>query len=173
MPRKLLLSCLCAVVLATGLRLGSAPAERLGLPYVPPKRTKTLHCHARRGLPDRACTPGAVFVHATAARVCVPGYSASVRNVPLRVKRAAYAEYGITRHRRGQYEVDHLISLELGGSNSIANLWPEAASPRPGFHEKDVVENALHDRVCAGTMTLAAAQRLIATNWRDALATSG
>ena len=33
------------------------------------------------------------------------------------------------------------MSLELGGSNDIKNLWPEAALPTPGFHEKDAVED--------------------------------
>jgi hypothetical protein len=80
-------------------------------------------------------------------------------------KRLAYSRYGIASHATGQYEVDHLIALELGGSNTIRNLWPEAASPRPGFHEKDKVENYLHRRVCTGRITLKAAQRKIATNW--------
>ena len=53
-----------------------------------------------------------------------------------------------------------------GGSNDIANLWPQPAHPAPGFHEKDKVETALHDEVCkAHTMTLDQAQRLIATDW--------
>jgi hypothetical protein len=108
-----------------------------------------------------------VFATATAAEICAPGYSESVRAVSTRTKRGVYAEYGIKKHAhaRGRYEVDHLISLELGGSNSLANLWPEAAVPRPGFHEKDVLENLLHDRVCAGTVTLAAAQQAIAGDW--------
>jgi hypothetical protein len=106
-----------------------------------------------------------VFANATVSEICVPGYSSSVRNVPYSEKRAVYAEYGIAHHARGQYEVDHLISLELGGSNAIANLWPEAARPIPGFHQKDALENYLHDQVCSGAMTLAAAQRIIATNW--------
>jgi hypothetical protein len=59
------------------------------------------------------------------------------------------------------------VALEIGGSNDIANLWPEAAEPRPGFHEKDLVENYLHDQMCAGTMSLLEAQRAIATNWLD------
>ena len=136
--------------------------------YQPLPRTKTLRCRAHGGLPDSACTPGAVFVDVTAATVCTPGFSASVRNVPASEKRAVYAEYGTRKHRRGQYEADHLISLELGGSNAIANLWPEAARPRPGFHEKDSLENFLHAEVCGGSMTLADAQRAIATDWLTA-----
>ena len=49
-------------------------------------------------------------------------------------------------------------------SNDIANLWPEAASPTPGFHQKDEVENYLHDQVCSGAMSLKDAQTEIATN---------
>ena len=41
------------------------------------------------------------------------------RNVPESEKRQVYAEYGIRSHASGQYEVDHLIPLELSGSNSI------------------------------------------------------
>ena len=58
-----------------------------------------------------------------------------------------------------------MIPLELGGDNVIANLWPEAAEPRPGFHQKDKVENYLHRQVCAGAMSLTDAQRGIATDW--------
>jgi hypothetical protein len=88
-----------------------------------------------------------------------------VRNVPASERDAVYAEYGIKQHAAGQYEVDHLVSVELGGSNDISNLFPEAASPTPGFHEKDRVENYLHDQVCRGAITLEAAQVMIATDW--------
>ena len=44
--------------------------------------------------------------------------------------------------------------LELGGSNDIADLRPEPADPRPGFHKKDTVENRLHDEVCRGAVSL-------------------
>jgi hypothetical protein len=88
-----------------------------------------------------------------------------VRNVSTSEKDQVYAEYGIASHSPGQYEVDHLVSLELGGSNDVANLWPEAASPTPGFHQKDQVENYLHDQVCTGAIPLATAQQEIATNW--------
>lgn len=129
------------------------------------QRTKTSGCAAAGALPDAACTPGAIFADVTKDQVCVPGYSKGVRNVPDSVKNEVFAEYGIASHTPGEYEVDHLISLELGGSNDIANLWPEPAEPRPGFHEKDKVENYLHKQVCDGAMTMADAQVIIATNW--------
>lgn len=87
-----------------------------------------------------------------------------MRNVPESVKEKVYAAYGITSHHRGRYEMDHLVPLEGGGSNSIANLFPEAANPAPGFHQKDQLENTMHARACAqgGLRTL---QRQIASNW--------
>lgn len=130
-------------------------------------QTKTSGCQAHNGLPDSACTPGAIFASATVSQICVSGYSSSVRNVPTSEKDAVYAEYGIQSHFAGQYEVDHLISLELGGSNDISNLWPELASPTPGFHQKDQAENYLHDQVCANKISLHDAQVQIATNWLD------
>jgi hypothetical protein len=129
------------------------------------QRTKTSGCTVRGALQDPACTPGAIFPDATVQKICKSGYASSVRNVPTSEKDQVYAEYGIKHHSAGQYEVDHLISLELGGSNDIANLWPEAASPTPGFHQKDQVENYLHDQVCSGAMSLKDAQEQIATNW--------
>jgi hypothetical protein len=73
---------------------------------------------------------------------------------------------GITHHAAGEYEVDHLISLELGGSNDIKNLWPESYRTEPwNAHVKDKLEDRLHDLVCAGRISLAEAQRAIATDW--------
>ena len=124
---------------------------------------RTSGCHVSGKLPDRRCTPGARFAHATRAEVCTPGYSSAVRNVSSATKDAVYAAYGLTAHFDGSNgEVDHLVSLELGGSNARANLFPEAA---PGSHEKDRLENELHAEVCDGRLRLRAAQKLIATNW--------
>jgi hypothetical protein len=128
-------------------------------------QSKTSGCKAHGGLPDSACTPGAILSTGTKAAICQSGYASSVRNVPTSEKDQDYAEYGIAHHSPGQYEVDHLVSLELGGSNDIANLWPELASPTPGFHQKDQVENYLHDQVCSGAISLSEAQNEIATNW--------
>jgi hypothetical protein len=129
------------------------------------QQTQTSGCQANGALQDKQCTPGDIIPGATASQICVKGYAKSVRNVPVSVKNQAYKEYGIYHHTTGQYEVDHLVSLELGGSNDISNLWPEAASPKPGFHEKDQVENYLHDQVCSGKIALRTAQAEIATNW--------
>ncbi len=134
-------------------------------PVVLGQQTKTNNCVANNSLPDKACTPGAVFPTVTKEQICTPGYSKSVRNVPSSIKEQVFASYGITSHRPGEYEVDHLISLELGGSNDISNLWPEVAEPRPGYHEKDKVENYLHDEICSGSITLQEAQQKIASDW--------
>lgn len=128
-------------------------------------QTKTSGCAAHNGLPDSACTPGALLDTATKDKICQSGYASSVRNVPTSEKDQVYAEYGIASHSPGEYEVDHLVSLELGGSNEIANLWPEAANPTPGFHQKDQVENYLHDQVCSGAISLQDAQIKVATDW--------
>jgi hypothetical protein len=128
-------------------------------------QTKTTGCVVHGALQDFACTPGAIFPSATKQQICVPGYARSVRDVKQSLKNQVYAEYGVTKHLPGEYEVDHLVSLQLGGSNDIANLWPEAATPKPGFHEKDQVENYLHSQVCSGNITLRKAQIEIATNW--------
>jgi hypothetical protein len=153
-----------ATVVTVTPRTALNPTAGIVAAYEPGVRTKTSGCKVKGPYPDAACTPGAVLTSDVAA-ICTAGYSATVRKVPDSEKNAVYAEYGVTSHKTGEYEVDHLISLELGGSNDIANLFPEAAVPRPGFHEKDKLENYLHKQVCSGTVTLAEAQREIATDW--------
>lgn len=150
-----------------GTRGGSSPAgdllAALGRSIDLSRVTHTAGCHVHGKLPDHGCTPGTRFKHATRARVCRSGYSSAVRNVSSATKDAVYAAYGMTRHFDGaDGEVDHLVSLELGGTNARANLFPEAA---PGSHQKDRLENALHDEVCRGQISLRRAQREIATNW--------
>lgn len=81
------------------------------------------------------------------------------------VKAKVYAEYRISEHKPGDYEVDHLISLELGGSNDLRNLWPQAYHGTWNAHHKDKLENEIHRRVLAGRLTLAEAQRLIVQDW--------
>jgi hypothetical protein len=121
--------------------------------------------HVSPIVPDPAKTPGDTLA-VTKADICVPGYSKKVRNVPESVKKQAYAEYGIASHKPKEYEVDHLISLELGGSNSLKNLWPQSYVTSPyNAYKKDVLENKLHKLVCDGVIGLKTAQKAISTDW--------
>jgi hypothetical protein len=134
-------------------------------PFSLGQRTKSTGCIPKGVNPDSGCTPGAIFEDVTKEKVCTSGYSKSVRDVPESVKKQVYLEYGITSHQPYEYEVDHFISLELGGSNDIANLWPEPANPTPGYHEKDKVENYLHKILCSGEINLSEAQQMISSDW--------
>jgi hypothetical protein len=72
------------------------------------------------------------------------------------------AAYGVGRRSPSDFELDHLISLELGGAPSDPrNLFPEPYAPEPGARQKDTVENRLNDEVCSGEISLATAQRRI------------
>lgn len=44
---------------------------------------------------------------------CQGGYIAKARDVSEAAERRVYASYGITSHYAGQYEIDHLVPLEL------------------------------------------------------------
>ena len=130
----------------------------------------TAHFRYSHGEPlnDLRVTPGVTF-HVAAAQICRSGYATSVRDVPESEKNQVYAEYGITHHTTDQYEVDHLISLELGGSNAIGNLWPELNDHPKGYlNSKDILENRLHDLMCEGKVGLPSAQKAIATDWVSA-----
>jgi hypothetical protein len=156
----------------SGGRSAVAPAPRSQAP-APLGRSIALgpvtgrgSCRIRGSLPDAGCTPGARFEKVTKEQVCRPGYARSARNVSRATKDSVYGAYGMRRHFNGSDgEVDHLVSLELGGSNVRANLFPEAAAPSPGSHEKDRLENSLHADVCSGAIGLRQAQRLNAHNW--------
>ncbi len=121
--------------------------------------------------PNPKLTPGSVFPHVTVKQLCTPGYTSTVRNVADSIARQAFKNYGIeskfTTKERANYEVDHLISLELGGDNDIKNLWPQKYEPKPGARQKDVVETSLHRRICNGELTISQAQDIITGNWCD------
>jgi hypothetical protein len=123
-------------------------------------------------VPDHALTPGAVLA-VTKSDVCVPGYSKKVRHVPVSVKRQVFAEYKIPYSQHRLYEVDHLSSLEISGSNSLKNLWPEpydlcVNGKQIGARTKDRLENEMHRRVCNGMLDLNQAAREIASDWISA-----
>lgn len=62
------------------------------------------------------------------------------------------------------FELDHVVSLELGGSNAFENLQPQ---DEKDSRAKDKVENKLHRLVCSGKMKLEAARQvLVSGGWR-------
>jgi len=73
---------------------------------------------------------------------------------------------GYSDQTTGDYEEDHLISLELGGNpTDPKNLWPESYKTTPNARDKDKAEGYLHRQVCSGAMTLLEAQTAIKTDW--------
>lgn len=115
--------------------------------------------------PDRKLTPGSALAAVTTAQLCKAGYTATVRNVPEEERRSVFSAYGIAYPPpAGAYELDHLVALEIGGDNSVRNLWPQPTGPL-GASAKDQLENKLHAQVCSGAMALPDAQQAMATDW--------
>jgi len=90
-----------------------------------------------------------------------------------------YRRYGI-QHPRGNSgqnqtcELDHLAPLEMGGADTIENIWPQCGPAdntlrQRNFKQKDVVENYLTAQVKNGKMDLADAQKRIARDWTQFL----
>lgn len=144
-------------------------------------------CHVRIAangmqLPDPKCTPGAVNPTVTGDVLRNPAFRTSMVRDDLTseaVKRKTYAWYGITPPADnatgpGQLcELDHLISLDLGGSDGIENIWPQCqaagAPPVPvgdrEFKVKDAhAELGLMRDVKAGA-DLTKIQHQIADDW--------
>lgn len=110
-----------------------------------------------------ALTPGVlnpVVTEATiASTICRRGWTRTVRppvDYTNALKRRQLRQSGL-RGPPSAFQEDHLISLELGGSPADPrNLWPE---PYPRASAVDQLENDLNHRVCAGSLSLAEAQR--------------
>jgi len=114
-------------------------------------------------VPSQKLTPGAVR-NVAKDEVC----SASVQPfvVPVALQRRVFEEYGIRDASPDAYEVDYLITPELGGAADIRNLWPEPYSATVwNAHVKYQLEDRLHQMVCDGQLDLATAQHDIATDW--------
>lgn len=117
-------------------------------------------------VPDARLTPGAVQA-LSVGQVCAAGGPKESRP-PTQLQRAVFHEYGMDDAAPQEYEVDHLITPALGGSDDIRNLWPEPYSSEWNAHVKDELEDYLHDQVCRGKLDLPTAQREISTNWISA-----
>jgi hypothetical protein len=127
--------------------------------------------------PNATRTPGAINADITQGNmhenICNPAWSTRLVRPPSsytnRLKAEQLRNYGYADTNPRDYEEDHLIPLEIGGSpTDPSNLWPEpyeASIPDGGARAKDEVENYLHKQVCTGTIPLQTAQREIATDW--------
>ena len=133
---------------------------------------KTSDCKIVSGLPDKNCTPGSIDPRVTQENIqttiCTSGYTATVRpsvSVTNKIKKERMMAYGDTDSMKN-YELDHLISLELGGCpDCVSNLWPEPYNDTLGARVKDKLENYLNKQVCDSQMTLKEAQFEISSDW--------
>jgi hypothetical protein len=143
------------------------PADLLiGLALVGVVVVAFTHGHGRRAdaiLADPSRTPGVLNPDVTQAdirsTICRHGWTETIRpptSYTDDLKRRQIRQYGETGSL-SDYQEDHLISLELGGSpTDPRNLWPE---PYPRASDVDKIENELNGEVCSGQLTLAQAQQ--------------
>jgi hypothetical protein len=109
-------------------------------------------------------TPGATRA-VGAAELCA-ARRAPVRRIPSHVRYAIVRDYGMEQVPARDYELDYLITPELGGADDRRNLWPERySSDEWNARVKDELERLLPRLVCAGTLPLEAAQRDLAIDW--------
>jgi hypothetical protein len=167
------------------LAYGPGPQTKYSVQTQPPAGSCHVGTSNGQPLPDPKCTPGALNPKVTPTTlketICKSGYTATIRppaSITDAEKAANAKSYGYTGALHDA-EMDHLVSLELGGDpNDPRNLWVEPPSPghKPGAgpnNPKDGVESKLHTAICSGKAQLGAAQNAIATDWPNALAKLG
>jgi anti-sigma factor RsiW len=114
-------------------------------------------------LPAASVTPGVTW-EVSAAELC-----AGARNTqPISddMKREVLAAYGMERMPADQYELDYLITPELGGATHARNLWPQPYGSRIwNARVKDALERLLPEMVCSGRLDLKTAQHAMAVDW--------
>jgi hypothetical protein len=116
-------------------------------------------------VPRRDLTPGLARVVAL-DEICGPSPGARAHAVPATVQRTVFESYGADYGRAAEYELDYLITPELGGIAEAGNLWPQRfAGTQWNAYVKDELEQFLHRRVCGGAIELAVAQRDMADDW--------
>lgn len=104
-------------------------------------------------LPRPDQTPGDTNPVLTQAKICSKGFTTKkYRKVSTALKRKVYATYGVKDHKppcasKEGFEVDHLISLEIGGANTLKNLWTQCyTAPEWNAHVKDKLEKPIAQR---------------------------
>jgi len=114
-------------------------------------------------LPNHSLTPGDT-VRVSRVDLCSPDYKSPATNIPIALKVQVFDAYGVSPNALG-FNVDHLIPVGLGGSNSLKNLWPQPLAGEWNYHMKNDLEEKLQKLVCSGQLDLETAQREIAADW--------
>ncbi|QNI36659.1 anti-sigma factor family protein [Edaphobacter albus] len=118
-------------------------------------------------LPNRGLTPGMTRPVELAAVCSANDDNDFDPELPQETQKAVFREYGISmEHSAKDFQVDYLISPQLGGTDDVRNLWPQSYKETTwNAHAKDALERHLSRMVCERKITLAQAQREIASNW--------
>ena len=81
-----------------------------------------------------------------------------IRNVSWELKDFVYEKYGVPRHCRKYYTMDHYVPLFMGGSNQAQNLWPEHKDIKA---TRQNLEQDLYSQLKNGLVTQEAALHVI------------
>jgi hypothetical protein len=109
-------------------------------------------------VPDRKLTPGRVA-----------GTEKERSGVTPAMEQKVFARYRLPWSRRAEFKIDHLIPRELGGADSLDNLWPQNVRVRPyGADRKELLTEILLAKIAKRQITLAQAQEEIRRDWIDA-----
>jgi len=85
------------------------------------------------------------------------------------MEQTVFARYRLPWSRRPEFKIDHLIPVELGGADTIDNLWPQKVRIKPyDADRKELLTDVLLQRIRTGRMTIAQAQQEIRKDWIDA-----
>jgi hypothetical protein len=126
--------------------------------------TMTVAADSQSGLPNNFLTPGDTK-KVTKEQVCAPDYLSTIKPIKDSMKAQAFERYGLRADKADADVLDHLVPLELGGTDDLENLWPQPAKGEWNAAQKDALEQKLHAMVCDGTMTLKQAQTALKKNW--------
>lgn len=161
----------------------STSLAQVSLPPAPGKTCTVRETSDHFLLPDPTCTPGAINPTVTAEVLQSPDFRTTcIRShaTTEQQKAQTYQFYGIAHPSNNSgstqtCELDHLISLELGGADTLDNIWPQCGPPNVAlserfFKRKDAVENFLAKQVKERKMSLSDAQKGIANDWTQFLA---
>ena len=108
-------------------------------------------------------TPGAT-AKVKMEQLCAADFATSQKPVANWQRNEALERYGV-RPEQFSGELDHLVPVALGGSNDPDNLWPFRGNGAFTFSAKQALGLKLHDKVCAGKMSLKDAQDAFRKDW--------